>query len=244
MLNRIPDKHIDLTYIDPPFSTGKTYKARNGEVAYKDKYDLTELIDFLIPIIKEIKRTLKDTGLFYLHGDSRFIHYIKIECDKIFGKDNFRNEIIWFYNSGARKKKDFGRRHDTILRYSKTNNYYFDDTQAREPYSKTAPRGYAKEKYYNDLGKVKDDVWNINMLAQNDKTERIGYPTQKPLELLDLIVNTSCPKNGLVADFFAGSGTTLISALKNQRNFIGCDNSNTALEYFYRRTTNTEMEKS
>ena len=87
----------------------------------------------------------------------------------------------------------------------------------------TAPRGYEKEKYYDSRGKIMDDVWKINMLGQNDKTERVGYATQKPKELLYKIVDSSCPVGGIVADFFCGSGTTLVTAKELGRNYIGCD---------------------
>jgi DNA modification methylase len=152
--------------------------------------------------------------------------------DEIFGKDNFRNEIIWHYNSAPRKKKDFGKRHDTIFRYSLSDNYFFnvDSKYIRQPYSSTAPRGYAKEKYYNEAGKVLDDVWNIPMLGQNDKTERVGYSTQKPLALLYPIIDSSCPNDGIVLDMFMGSGTTLVASKILKRRFIGCDINDKALD--------------
>lgn len=151
--------------------------------------------------------------------------------DNILGVNNFRNEIIWYYNSAPRKKKDFGKRHDTIFRYSKTDNYYFnsDSDYIRQPYSETAPRGYEKEKYYDNRGKIMDDVWKINMLGQNDKSERCGYSTQKPKELLYKIIDSSCPPEGVVADFFCGSGTSLVVAKELGRDFVGCDLSSKAV---------------
>lgn len=152
--------------------------------------------------------------------------------DEIFGENNFRNEIIWWYNSAPRKKKDFGKRHETIFRYSKSDNYYFnDDSQyIRQEYSLTAPRGYEKEKYYNPKGKVMDDVWKINMLGQNDKTERVGYSTQKPKSLLYPIISSSCPGGGVFADYFCGSGTSLVVAKELGMNYIGCDINPVAIE--------------
>ena len=143
-----------------------------------------------------------------------------------------RNEIIWYYNSAPRKKKDFGKRHDTIFRYSKTKDYYFNANSKyiRQKYSATAPRGYEKEKYYNPLGKIMDDVWKINMLGQNDKTERCGYDTQKPKALLYPIIDSSCPKNGVFADYFCGSGTSLVVAKDLEiQTIIGCDISQQAI---------------
>src|ERR1700722_1894764 len=124
--------------------------------------------------------------------------------DKVFGVTNFRNEIIWYYNSGARKKSDFGKRHDTIFRYSKSDDYFFDDSAVRVPYSPDINIPASKAHYYDPRGKVMDDVWRIPIIPQNDKHERLGYPTQKPLALLDLIVRSSCPEDGVVLDPFCG----------------------------------------
>jgi len=157
---------------------------------------------------------------------------IKILLDEIMPVIDDVFEFIWYYNSAPRKKKDFGKRHDTIFRYSKTDNYYFNDNSKyiRQEYSPTAPRGYEKEKYYNPNGKVLDDVWKIPMLGQNDKTERVGYSTQKPKALLYPIIDSSCPPSGVVADFFCGSGTTLVVAKELGRNYVGCDINPRAVE--------------
>jgi len=220
-LSNIESYSIDLIYSDVPFGTGNKFKD------YDDSID----IDFT-PILLECKRVLKPTGLIYIHCDYNISHSMKLNMDEIFGKDNFRNEIIWHYNSAPRKKKDFGKRHDTIFRYSLSDNYFFnvDSKYIRQPYSSTAPRGYAKEKYYNEAGKVLDDVWNIPMLGQNDKTERVGYSTQKPLALLYPIIDSSCPNDGIVLDMFMGSGTTLVASKILKRRFIGCDINDKALD--------------
>ena len=153
--------------------------------------------------------------------------------DNIFGWSNFRNEIIWQYNSAPRKKNCFGNRHDTIFRYSKTDNFTFNPV--REPYSETAPRGYTKEKYYHVDGKIIGDVWNINILGQNDKKERVGYATQKPLELIERIITSSSCEGDIVADFYMGSGTTLVAAKKLNRQYIGCDISKKAYNLTLKR---------
>ena len=189
-----------------------------------------------------MKRILKDSGLLYIHCDYNLSHYIKVLLDSIFGIDNFRNEIIWWYNSAPRKKKDFGKRHDIIFRYSKTKDYYFNENSSyiRQPYSPTAPRGYEKEKYYDNRGKVLDDVWKINMLGQNDKTERTGYSTQKPKQLLYPIIDSSCPKDGVFADFFCGSGTSLVVAKElGIEHIIGVDINEEAIEISRERLNNT-----
>lgn len=223
LLNKINDNSVQLIYLDSPFSTGRDFFTKTGELAYSDKLSLPDLLKTLIPVYAEIFRTLKPSGLFYCHTDYRFSHYVKIELDKIFGIYNFRNEIIWSYNSAPRKKKDFGFRHDTIFRYSKSEDYLFNEI--REPYALSAPRGYEKEKYYHVDGKVIGDVWRIGILGQNDKTERTGYPTQKPEKLLEQIILSSSNENDLVLDPMFGSGTTLFVSKKFKRNFIGFDSS-------------------
>ena len=231
-LKKIDDCSIDLIYNDILYNTGRDF------IEYKDRFNsIYDALSWYEPRFYEMKRVLKDTGLLYIQCDYNLSHYIKILLDKIFGVKNFRNEIIWWYNSAPRKKKDFGKRHNVIFRYSKTDNYYFNENSIyiREPYSKTAPRGYEKEKYYDPRGKIIDDVWKINMIGQNDKTERVGYPTQKPEELLYKIIDSSCPKDGVVADFFCGSGTTLAVAKKLGIKYIGCDNNKNAVDISIKR---------
>lgn len=221
---------IDLIYLDPPFNTGKTYKGKEGSISHgtifkdiwgqgRDAY-LYYMKDRLI----ELHRILKPSGSIYLHCNPKISHYLKIIMDEIFEPHNFINEIIWWYNSGARKKNSFGKRHDTLLLYSKNiNNHYFNEDAMREPYSKNINIPNNKAHYYNPKGKVHDDVWRINILAQNDKKERIGFPTQKPLTLLQRIITASCPPDGIVLDPFCGSGTTCIAASILGRKWIGLD---------------------
>jgi len=179
---------------------------------------------------------MKPTSNLYIHADYNISHYVKCLLDEIFGIDMFINEIIWWFNSAPRRKKSFPRRHNTILRYAKTEDFYFDECdEIRVEYSPSAPRGYAKEHYYNPKGKVMDDVWRIWMLGQNDKTERVGYSGQKPEKLLIPIVLSSSKVGDTVADFFMGSGTTAVVSAKNDRLFIGCDTSTRACEIAKRR---------
>ena len=224
LLRSFPENHIDLIYSDILYGTGK-----NRE--YQDLKPIQdEIVKFYKPRLIEMRRVLKTTGSIFLQMDTRINHWMRILMDEVFGYNQFRNSIIWQYNSAPRGKKDFGKRHDIILRYSKTNDYYFNTDNIRVPYAKSAPRGYEKEKYYNDKGKVMGDVWVIPMIAQNDKTERVGYYSQKPLKLMYPILHSSCPTNGLVADFFMGSGTFLVAAKELGYNYIGCDNNINAIE--------------
>lgn len=227
-MQTLDSESIDVIYCDILFGTGNKFKDYDDPLFH----GLSDIQEFYDPRYKEMKRLLKSSGLLYIHCDYKISHYTKILLDEIFGIENFRNEIIWYYNSAPRKKKDFGKRHDTIFRYSKTDDYFFneDSEYVRQEYSPTAPRGYEKEKYYNPKGKILDDVWKIPMLGQNDKTERVGYSTQKPVKLLLPIIDSSCPKDGVVADFFCGSGTTLVAANQLNRKYIGCDINKEAVD--------------
>lgn len=227
LLQIMDNNLIDLIYCDILYNTGKNFNDYNDNLGTPK-----QAIEFYRQRFIEMQRVLKDSGLLYIQCDYNLSHYIKILLDEIFGVENFRNEIIWYYNSAPRKKKDFGKRHDTIFRYSKTDNYYFNDNSKyiRQEYSPTAPRGYEKEKYYNPNGKIIDDVWKINMLGQNDKTERCGYATQKPKELLYKIIDSSCPQNGIFADFFCGSGTSCVVANELKIKFLGCDINENAIK--------------
>lgn len=222
LLRKLPNSHVNLIYCDILYGTGRNF----GD--YQDlPPDKAIILSHYEPRLKEMKRVLAENGTIYLQMDYRISHWIRCLMDDVFGYNNLRNEIIWHYNSAPRRKFDLGDRHDTILRYSKTDQYKFNPV--REPYSLSAPRGYEKEKYYNKEGKVIGDVWNINILGQNDKTERVGYATQKPLELIKRILSLSSDEGDIVADFYCGSGTTLIAAKQLNRNYLGCDINKVAL---------------
>lgn len=225
VLNELPDSCINLIYSDVLHGTGKDF----GD--FKDLKPIkSEIYDFYLPRIKEFWRVMSDKSQIYLQCDYRINHWLRDMLDQVFGYENFRNEIIWNYNSAPRKKGCFSNRHDTILRYSKSNIFTFNDDLVREPYELSAPRGYEKEKYYHPLGKVMSDVWQINMLGQNDKKERCGYATQKPYALIERIVKSSSLEGDLVGDFFLGSGTTALVCRDLNRRFIGCDISEKAVK--------------
>jgi DNA modification methylase len=235
LLKSLDSDSIDLIYSDILYGTGRDF----GD--YRDlKSNKKDIEDHYIVRINEMKRVLKNTGQIYLQMDYRISHWVRCILDDIFGYDNFRNEIIWSYNSAPRKKNCFGHRHDTILRYSKSDNFTFNEI--REPYSETAPRGYEKEKYYNSEGKVIGDVWNINILAQNDKTERCGYATQKPEKLIERIILSSSNECDTVADFYLGSGTTAVVCKKLNRSFIGCDISEKAIQITNKRLNDLDCD--
>jgi site-specific DNA-methyltransferase (adenine-specific) len=183
----------------------------------------------------EIHRSLCQTGSLYLHCDRRTAHFFRIICDSLFGESNFRNEIIWHYTGGGRAKRYFSRKHDVILFYTKSDNYTFNLDAIREPYKKSS--GYARsgiisatgKKYFpHPDGTPVDDVWGIPMLNPMSK-ERTGYPTQKPLALMERIIAASSNESGTVLDPYCGSGTTLIAAQKLGRSWIGIDSSELAV---------------
>jgi site-specific DNA-methyltransferase (adenine-specific) len=223
LMRTLESNSIDLIYSDILYGTGRKFSD------YQDLPPKRKIIEeHYIPRIGEMWRVLKPTGTIYLQMDTRINHWIRLIMDDIFGYDMMRNEIIWFYNGAPRKKLDFGKRHDVILRYTKGDEYKFNPP--REPYSLTAPRGYEKEKYYHPDGKVVGDVWQINILGQNDKTERVGWNTQKPIALAERIIGASSDPGDIVADFYAGSHTTGEAAVKMGRGYIGCDINTRSLE--------------
>jgi site-specific DNA-methyltransferase (adenine-specific) len=180
---------------------------------------------------------LSDDGNLFIHLDHRRVHYVKVLMDGIL-PDGFLNEIIWHFNSGPRERNAFGRRHHTILRYAKDPTRAFLDLespQARTPYSPDINIPACKAHYYHPMGKIHDDVWDIDLIAQNDRTEREGFATQKPLHLLKRIVGCCSRPGDLVADFFCGSGTTAAAAEELGRRWIAVDQSGPAVQVTRRR---------
>lgn len=241
-LAKISNQTINLIYMDPPFATGKIYQLKNGCIAFKDKYTLSELIKFLIPRIQESHRTLKNTGSFYLHGDSRFIHYIKVECDKIFGIKNFQRDIVWRMGwvSGFKTlANNWIRNHDNILYYVKDYQADFTFNKTYVPYSEGYERWKNRKK---GKGYVIEDIWGVNvgerinsLAVVSFAKENCGFPTQKPKALLRRIILASSNLGDVIADFFCGSGTTLVVAKELGRNYIGCDSSKEAIRIARKR---------
>ena len=261
-LSDMKESSLDLIYIDPPFGTQSLWQSR----AFKEKvqelkfYDIfgggvSGYINFMLPRLRHMHRLLKPTGSLFVHLDWRMAHYIKIELDKIFGvknpassNTNFINEIIWCYRSGGASKKHWSRKHDTILFYAKDKNRYkekFEIKRNQKSYLQPTSGKDPKQNYYRDdkgdytLVYPKDwwdDVFIISP-TPNSK-ERTGWPTQKPLRLLDRIIKCCTKKGDLVADFFCGCGTSIVSAQKLGRKWIGVDASMTACEVMQDRMKN------
>lgn len=214
LMKTIEDNTVDLIYCDILYGTGRKFKD------YQDLKPIrSEIEAHYIPRLKEMHRILKPTGSIYLQMDTKINHWLRCIMDDIFGYDNFRNEIVWKYGLGRSSDRQFGKRHDTILFYSKSNNYIYNK-QLEEA---TSQRMKGE---YKNMSDVWVDIPNINNMAK----ERVGYDTQKPKILIERIIKASSNEGDLVADFYLGSGTTCEVALDFNRNFIGCDINKRAVE--------------
>ena len=195
------------------------------------KGDKAYLIYMAVRLL-EMKRILKATGSIYLHCDPTMSHPLKMTMDAIFRKNNFRNEVVWGYRTGGASKKHFSRKHDTILHYGRgTQNLYHNTLKERVYYEKPFfdTKQDAKGNYYADV--LLRDVWDDKEVKPviNVSKERTGYPTQKPLALLERIIQASCPPNGMVLDPFCGCATTCVAAERLSRQWIGIDISEMAI---------------
>ncbi len=224
----------------------------NMMLAFEKMIGHNDMLAYLIMMtirLIELHRVLKKTGSIYLHCDPTASHYLKIVMDAIFGKQNFRNEIIWHYTGGGRSKSCFSWKHDIILCYSKTNQAVFNIDAVRIPYKETS--GYAKsgissaagKKYMpNPLGTPVDDVWDIPIINPLSK-ERLGYPTQKPERLLERIIKASSKEDDWVLDPFCGCGTTVSVAERLNRQWVGIDVTMLAINLIKHRLENQFIGK-
>ena len=262
VLAELPDDSVDLIYVDPPFNTGQArvlqqirttrddegdrlgfqgrrYRTlRLGRSRYVDVHD--DYLAFVEPRIVEFRRVLKSSGSLYFHIDYREAHYCKVLLVHVFGRDGFLNEIIWAYDFGGRPARRWPAKHDTILVYVKDPARYYFDSEAVERIPYMAPGLVGPEKAAR--GKLPTDTWWHTIVPPGGK-ERTGYPTQKPLGILRRIVQASSPPGGLVADFFAGSGTTGAACLELDRRFLLVDDNPEALDAMRRRfAAHTDIE--
>ena len=214
----------------PASAGGATRRSGWAAAPFADAYD--DYLGFLEPFLVEAQRLLAPSGSLYLHLDYREVHYAKVLADRIFGRVNFVNEIIWAYDYGARPKRRWPAKHDNILFYAKdaARNVFNAEDIERIPYM--APGLVGPEKAAR--GKLPTDTWWHTIVSPTGK-EKLGYPTQKPLGVLERIVRASSPPDGLVADFVAGSGTLGAAGLKHGRRFVLADSSPEAYEVMRRR---------
>jgi len=222
-------------------------KTKNLLKNFENFLEKNNLFAYLVNLtlrISKMYRILKDSGSFYLHCDSSASHYLKLILDSIFGNQNFQNEIIWYYSAGVRGKKRWAKKHDTIFFYSKSQKWTFNWKNILEPFeSKMTQWRYSQGKQQRKeipQGKIPADVFEIQILNTMAK-ERNGYPTQKPEMLLEKIIKASSNEGETILDAYCGSGTTLVVAAKLNRNFIGIDNSETAIHVSQKRLTNAKV---
>ncbi|WP_338869870.1 site-specific DNA-methyltransferase [Spirosoma sp. SC4-14] len=252
-LKEIEANKVDLIYFDPPFFTQRKHSLTNKDNSktyeFDDKFNsIQEYLELVENVLLESKRVLKNTGSVFLHCDKTASHNIRVVMDKVFGRENFQSEIIWSYKRWSNAKKGLLNAHQVIFFYSKTQDFKFNTLytdysattnldqilQERER-DKNGKSVYKKDENGNViLGKEKkgvplSDVWEIPYLNPKAK-ERTGYPTQKPVLLLNQILNIVTDEGDLVVDPFCGSGTTCVSAKSLKRQFIGIDISKDAVE--------------
>lgn len=258
-LKNLQNESIDMIYLDPPFFTQTNQKLtdKNSNVyAFNDKWNsMDEYLEFLKERLIECRRVLKASGTIFLHCDKNASHYIKIILDEVFSKNNFINEIIWTYKRWTNSKKGLLNTHQNIFFYSKTKKYnfytqYVDyspttniDQILQDRVKINGKTTYKKDNNgdiiltHNKKGVPLNDVWEIPFLNPKAK-ERVSYPTQKPISLLEKIIDISTKENDIICDPFCGSGTTLVAAKLKNRNFIGFDLNKNAIKLANNRLNN------
>lgn len=248
---------VDLIYIDPQFDSKADYRTNvnlpNGTIQQRptviEQFGYVDLweegtisyLRYMYPRLVLMKEMLSSSGTMYVHIDWHISAYMKILLDDIFGKGNFRNEIIWCYTSASRPVNDFPKKHDTIYRYSRTDNYTFNSNEILVPYNEKTLANYKKGlsgsgTFYDGgikettdeilkAGKIPEDWWEMAITARYpiDGVKRVGYPTEKPHPLIERIIKASSNEGDLVCDFFGGSGTTAAVAERLGRRWITCD---------------------
>lgn len=236
---------IDLIYADPPFFSNKRYPARIGRgedsrkpqewrlaEGYADSWaNMDAYLDMLYPRLWLMHRLLSPRGTLYLHLDWHADAYARLLLDEIFGEERLLNQIAWVYHGPSPIRSAFNRKHDTILVYTKSEEYTFNADAVRMPYDPSTVKTFASSPKAGfgkvpdlERGKVPEDWWYFPVVARLHN-ERTGYPTQKPEALLERILLASSNPGDLAADFFCGSGTTLTAAARLGRRFIGSDNA-------------------
>jgi site-specific DNA-methyltransferase (adenine-specific) len=252
-LLKIDSASIQLVYLDPPFFTQKTHSLRtrdnSTEYAFEDRWgSLAEYLAFMRQVLFHCKRVLKENGTLFLHCDKSASHHLRLLLDEMFGADNFQSEIIWSYRRWSNSKKGLLNAHQTIYFYSKTADFKFNTiysdysptTNVDQILQARARNEFGKSVYRRDRngdvvmnsekqGVPLSDVWNIPFLNPKAK-ERVGYPTQKPILLLERIIEIVTDEHDCVLDPFCGSGTTLVAAHILGRDYIGIDISEEAVK--------------
>ncbi|MDD3467682.1 MAG: site-specific DNA-methyltransferase [Campylobacterales bacterium] len=266
-LKKIDNESVDLIYLDPPFFTQKkqSLKTRDNskEYAFDDTWEsMADYKGYIQDRLAECKRVLKKTGSIFLHCDRSASHYLRIALDEVFGAENFQSEIVWSYKRWSNTKKGLLNSHQIIFFYSKTGNFKFNSiyegysatTNVDQIFQKRVRDENGKTKYKDNgngdfelvaekKGVPLSDVWEIPYLNPKAK-ERVGYPTQKPIILLERIIEIASEEGDVVLDPFCGSGTTLVAAILLKRKYIGIDASQDAIELTKSRLDNPIKSES
>jgi len=240
-LAQFPADSIDLIYLDPPFFSNRHYEVIWGDEAeirsFEDRWQggIQVYVEWMRERMIELHRVLKPTGSLYLHCDWHAGHYLKVMMDDIFGYRQFQNEFVWYYSGGGASKRRWARKHDTIFFYTKGKEWIFnvDDVRTEYKWDRGQPRADGSERDL-EKGKLPDDVWEHHAVMPWSK-ERIGYPTQKPEELLRRLIAASSNPKDIVLDPFAGCGTALVAAHQLGRQWIGIDISPTGVNVMKRQ---------
>ncbi|AEP28329.1 DNA methylase N-4/N-6 domain protein [Glaciecola nitratireducens FR1064] len=252
-MNEIADSSVDLIYLDPPFFTERKHKLKNRQRTKEFSFDdiwkqESSYAEFLHQRILKMRDLLKDTGSIFVHCDKMANHIVRGVLDDVFGSEFFQSEIIWQYKRWSNAKKGLLPSHQNIYFFSKTSDFSFnkifmpyseatnlDQILQRRTRDKHNKSIYARDEEGNiqqadaKQGVPLSDVWDIPYLNPKAK-ERVGYPTQKPLLLLERIIELVTNENDLVLDPFCGSGTTCVAASLTNRKYIGIDQSEDAIQ--------------
>ncbi len=232
------ENSFDLVYVDPPFFTGRSRRSATG-MGFRDQWggNLDGYLSWVMPRIARLRQLLRPTGSLWIHLDWHAVHEVKVEMDKLFGRECFINEIIWSYRTGGVGGKRLARKHDTILFYARGPQYKFH--RIRERSNLSHKYGFSNAGVLVDQGgpyrmTLMRDVWELPALRGNSP-ERLPFPTQKPLALMRRIIELVTDPGDLVGDFLCGSGTSLQAALELGRLAVGADISPEAVALTGRR---------
>lgn len=258
ILPKVKTETVQLVYLDPPFFTQKRHFLRtrdnSAEYQFSDQWaSLEEYLSFMGMVLTECKRSLKEDGSLFLHCDKSASHHLRLLLDELFGADHFQSEIVWSYRRWSNAKKGLLNTHQTIYFYSKSSDFkfktvytdYSPTTNIDQILQMRVRNKFGKSVYQRDsngdviIGKEKkgvplSDVWYIPFLNPKAR-ERVGYPTQKPILLLERIIQIATDENDVVLDPFCGSGTTLVAATLLNRSYIGIDLSPEAVALSQKR---------
>ena len=241
LLKSQPNESVDLIYCDILYGTGRNF----GD--YQDLKPIrSEIENHYLPRLIEMKRVLKSIGSIYLQMDTRINHWMRCIMDDVFGYDNFRTEIVWFYNSQGKSDKEWNRKHDVILYYTKGKKWTFNAKDVMDSIADLTYKRFKREidkkgyytcfkngkeyKYYLENGSLPKDWFEDITYISRDNKELTGYATQKPKALIERLIKASSNEGDTIADYYLGSGTTAVVCKELNRNFIGCDINPNAIE--------------